>query len=124
MNSVTLAGRLVTKPKLAPTDKGRPVCDVRLLVDNGPYPAFKIDVSVFDAAAHICAEQRSRGDKVRVEGELRYRIWRDRANRQHEGFSIIGRVEPLDRASGQDAENGSQPGSASVSTAQPAATVA
>jgi len=58
MNSVTLTGRLVTKPKLAPTDKGRPVCDVRLLVDNGLYPAFKIDVSVFDGAAHTCAEER------------------------------------------------------------------
>jgi single-stranded DNA-binding protein len=107
MNSVKLTGRLTCKPKLAPTDAGRPVCDMRIAVDNGPYRSFDIDVSVFDAPARTCAERLESGDKVRVEGELRFREWRDRANRRHEGYSILGRVEPLGRSSGQDTENAS-----------------
>lgn len=104
MNSVKMTGRLVTTPKLAPTDKGRPVCDTRLLVDNGPYPSFEIAVSVFDEPAHACAGNLSRGDRVQVDGELRFRKWKDRAGRWHRGYSIVGGVGLLGGPSGRDAE--------------------
>jgi single-stranded DNA-binding protein len=96
MNSVKLTGRLTCKPKLAPTDAGRPVCDIRITVFNGRYRPFDIDVSVFDEEAHACAEL-SIGDDVQVDGELRFRKWRDRGGRWHEGFSILGNVTPLER---------------------------
>jgi single-strand DNA-binding protein len=104
MNSVNMTGRLTREPKLAPTDAGRPVCDMRVAIDNGPYRSFDIDVSVFDAPAQICADRLSRNDEVRVEGELRFRRWRDRAGRWHEGYSILGHVTALERQSVEASE--------------------
>jgi single-stranded DNA-binding protein len=96
MNSVEMTGRLTADPKPSPTDAGRPVCDLRLTVDNGRYPSFDIDVSVFDAAAKVCAGRLSKDDEVRVRGELRFRVWQDRGRRWHREFSITGTVEPLE----------------------------
>jgi single-stranded DNA-binding protein len=96
MNSVHMTGRLTVDPKPSPTDAGRPVCDMRLAVDNGRYPSFDIDVSAFDAAAEVCAERLSKDDKVRVRGELRFRVWQDRGRRWHRDYSITGTVEPLE----------------------------
>jgi single-stranded DNA-binding protein len=123
MNSVRMTGCLAGEPKLAPTDRGRSVCDLRLTVDNGPYPAFDIDVSVFDAPARICAERLSKGDRVRVEGELRFRRWRDRAGRSREGFSILGCVEPVEPRSGHGAATagGPDPAPGEVAEAEPGA---
>ncbi len=104
MNSVKLTGRLTADPKSSPTDAGRPVCDMRLAVDNGRYPSFDIDVSAFDAAAEVCAERLSKGDEVRVRGELRFRVWQDRGRRWHREFSITGTVEPLEGLSAELAE--------------------
>ena len=96
MNSVQMTGRLTADPRSAPTDAGRPVCDMQLAVDNGRYPSFDIGVSVFDAAAKVCAERLSKDDEVRVRGELRFRVWQDRGCRWHREFSITGTVEPLE----------------------------
>ncbi len=95
MNSVQMTGRLTAEPKPSPTDAGRPVCDMQIAVDNGRYPSFDIDVSVFDAAAKVCVGRLSKGDEVRVRGELRFRVWQDRGRRWHRKFSITGTVEPL-----------------------------
>jgi single-stranded DNA-binding protein len=123
MNSVRMSGRLAGEPRLAPTDRGRPVCDLRLTVDNRPYRPFEIAVSVFDAPARACAGRLSAGDEVRVEGELRYRIWRDRAGRSHEGFSILGRVELLGPLPGRGAP-GAGPEQGPAEAAEAEATVA
>jgi single-stranded DNA-binding protein len=66
-------------------------------------------VSVFDAPAHTCVEQLSKNDEVRVDGELRFRIWRDRAGRWHRDFSITGAVEPLEGLPGRCAESPERP---------------
>lgn len=109
MNNVQMTGRLTADPRLAPTDAGRPVCDMRLAVDNGRYRSFDIDASVFDAAAEACAERLSKGDEVRVRGELRFRVWQDRGRRWHREFSITGTVEPLEGLPGKDAEPADRP---------------
>jgi single-stranded DNA-binding protein len=120
MNSVKLTGRLTDEPKLAPTDAGRAVCDMRVTADNGRYRSFDIDVSVFDAPARVCVERLSKGDEVRVSGELRFRRWRDRVGRWHEGFSIAGLVEPLAGSPRQDAEPPVRPVGAAVAGPSPA----
>ena len=63
MNSVEMTGRLTADPKSSPTDAGRPVCDMRVTVDNGRYRSFEIDVSVFDAPAEVCADELSKDDE-------------------------------------------------------------
>jgi single-strand DNA-binding protein len=94
-NRVVITGHLAAEPKLAPTDAGRPVCDMRLTAHNGRHPRFDIPVSVFDEPARACGAHLAKGDEVRVEGELRYRRWRDRGGRWHQDFSIAGQVELL-----------------------------
>jgi single-stranded DNA-binding protein len=94
-NRVVITGHLAAEPRLAPTDAGRPVCDMRLTAHNGRYPRFDIPVSVFDEPARACGARLAKGDEVRVEGELRFRRWRDRGGRWHEGFSVAGQVELL-----------------------------
>jgi single-stranded DNA-binding protein len=94
-NRVVITGHLAADPKLAPTNAGRPVCDMRLTAHNGRHPSFDIPVSVFDQPARACADDLAKGDEVRAEGELRFRRWRDRGGRWHEGFSVSGHVELL-----------------------------
>jgi single-stranded DNA-binding protein len=94
-NRVVITGHLAADPKLAPTDAGRPVCDLRLTAHNGRHPRFDIPVSVFDEPARACGAHLAKGDEVRVEGELRFRRWRDRGGRWHQDFSIAGQVELL-----------------------------
>jgi single-stranded DNA-binding protein len=94
-NKVELTGRLTREPKLLHVSKKRPVCEMRLAVDNGRYPTTFVTVSVFDGPAYSCAEFLSRGSEVQVEGELAFRE-RDAAGaRRHEPHSIVGRVMPL-----------------------------
>jgi single-strand DNA-binding protein len=94
-NRVVITGNLAAEPKLAPTNAGRPVCDMRLTAHNGRHPRFDIPVSVFDEPARACGRYLAKGDEVRVEGELRFRRWRDRGGRWHQDFSIAGQVELL-----------------------------
>jgi single-stranded DNA-binding protein len=120
MNSVKMTGHLASEPRLAPTDAGRPVCDMRVTVDNGRYRSFEIDVSVFDAPAETCADELSKDDEVRISGELRFRRWRDRAGWWHEGFSIAGSVEPLAGVPGPDAGPPDGPEPVGAAVADPA----
>lgn len=93
---------------------------MRVTVHNGRYRSFDIDVSVFDAPAEGCADELSKDDEVRVTGELRFRRWRDRAGRWHEGFSIAGSVEPLAGVAGLDAGPPDSPEPAGAAVPEPA----
>lgn len=96
MNSVTLSGHLTQNPELVHRND-RPVCEMRLAVDNGKHPSTYIDVVTFDEQAFICAEYMRKGSKVGVEGRLVYREWRNAEDHKRERYSVIGRVEFLDR---------------------------
>lgn len=117
MNSVKMTGRLTHEPKLKHIKKKRAVCEMRLAVDNGRHPTTYIDLSVFDGPAYVCAEHLSKGSRVKVEGELRFREWRDPAGWRHQRYSIVGRVEPLGRPSERDAGLANQQADAPLASA-------
>jgi single stranded DNA-binding protein len=124
MNSVKMTGRLTHEPKLKHIKKKRAVCEMRLAVDNGRHPTTFIDLSVFDAPAYVAAEHLSKGCRVKVEGELRFREWRDTAGWNHQRYSIVSRVELLDRPPGRDAGTANQPDLEPVDATEPAPTLA
>jgi single-strand DNA-binding protein len=102
MNNVTISGRLTHDPKLIHRDD-RPICEMRLAVDNGKYAPTYIDVPAFDAQAYICAEYLHKGSKVGVAGPLVYREWRAADGSKRERYSVIGWVEFLDRRPPEEA---------------------
>ena len=97
MNNVTITGRLTDEPELVHLAEGRAVCNLRVAVDNGRHPTTFIDVAAFDGQAYACAEYLAKGRKVGVEGRLALREWRDAQGRLHQRYSVIGRVEFLER---------------------------
>jgi single-strand DNA-binding protein len=96
MNSVTLSGHLTHDPELVHRGD-RAVCEMRLAVDNGDHPTTYADVVTFDEQAYVCAEYMAKGKKIGVEGRLVYREWRGTEDIKRERYSVIGRVEFLDR---------------------------
>lgn len=104
MNSVTITGRLTDEPELRHVAEGRPLCKMRVAVDNGRHPTTFIDVDVFDGPAYSCAEYLSKGRLVGVEGCLALHEWRDEQDRARKRYSVIGRVQFLDRPPERRAE--------------------
>lgn len=101
MNSIALSGNLTEDPKLV--HKGeRPICEMRLAVDNGRHPSTYIDVRAFDEQAYACAEFLRKGSKVGVQGRLAYDEWRNAENKKRSSYSVIGSVEFLDPAPVRD----------------------
>jgi single-strand DNA-binding protein len=114
MNNVTITGRLTEEPELKHIAEGRAVCNLRVAVDNGRHPTTFIDVAAFDGQAYTCAEYLAKGRKVGVEGRLALGEWRDAQGRLHQRYSVIGRVEFLERPPrSQEGETfGGEPGPA------------
>jgi single-strand DNA-binding protein len=96
MNAINLSGRLTHDPKLIYRND-RPICEMRLAVDNGRYATTFIDVRTFDGQAYVCAEYMRKGSKVAVSGSLAYDEWRGADDVKRRRYSVIGRVEFLDR---------------------------
>jgi single-strand DNA-binding protein len=97
MNTVSLTGNLTRDPELRMAgEQQRPVCELRLAVDNGPDrdPTY-VDVSTFDAQAQACARYLAKGRPVAVSGRLIYREWKAEDGSPHSKHSVIGRVEFL-----------------------------
>jgi len=129
MNSVVLSGRLTRDPKLVYRDD-RPICEMRLAVDNGQHPTTFIDVRAFDDQAYVCAERLGKASRVAVSGRLAYDEWRAADDSRRERYSVIGWVEFVDRPPCDDSAtrtHESEPqrsGPQSESDAAPAETVA
>jgi single-strand DNA-binding protein len=96
MNTVTMTGRLTREPELKHVSD-RAICDLRIAVDNGRHPTTYIDVTTFDGQAYTCAEYLAKGRLVGVNGRLTLGEWRDADGRNHQHYTVIGRVEFLDR---------------------------
>ncbi len=96
MNNVTLTGHLTHDPELVYHDD-RPICKMRLAVDNGSRPTTYIDVRTFDEQAYVCAEYMHKGSKIAVNGRLIYDEWRSADDSKRYRYSVIGWVEFLDR---------------------------
>ena len=96
MNQITLTGRLTHEPNLIHRDD-RAICEMRIAGENaGREPTF-IDVRTFDAQAYACAEFLAKGRLVGVSGRLVYDEWRGTDDKKRERYSVIGRVEFLER---------------------------
>jgi single-strand DNA-binding protein len=96
MNNINLTGRLTRDPKLIHA-KDRVICKMRIAVQGDEkYPTMFIDVTTFDGQAYTCAEFLQKGRRVAVDGKLTYNEWRDKDDKRHESYSVIGRVEFLD----------------------------
>jgi single-strand DNA-binding protein len=108
MNNVTLSGHLTHEPNLIHRDD-RPICEMRLAVDNGEHGPTYIDVRTFDAQAYICTEYLHKGSKIGVTGRLIYREWRAADDVKRERYSVIGWVEFLDRPPREEAEEIPEP---------------
>lgn len=96
MNALTMTGNLTRDPELIYAGE-RPICKLRIAVDNGHHPTTYIDVSTFDEHAFACAEFLHKGRKVGVSGRLALDEWRNAEDKRRERYSVIGRVEFLDR---------------------------
>jgi len=104
MNAVTMTGRLTKDPKLR-HNADRAICDMRIAVDNGRHPTTYIDVTAFDGQAYTCAEFLVKGRKVGVDGRLALREWEGSDGKTNWRYSVIGRVEFLDRPPERDPES-------------------
>lgn len=98
MNNLTLSGRLTADPELVHRGE-HVIAKMRLAVDNGRYPATYIDVDSFGEGAYACAEYLRKGRKVGVTGKLAYDEWHAEDGSKRWRYSVIGRVEFLDRPS-------------------------
>jgi single-strand DNA-binding protein len=108
MNNVTLIGRLTHEPKLIHRGD-RPICEMRLAVDNHKHEPTYIDVRTFDGRAYACAEFLGKGRRVGVNGRLIYNEWRDGEDKKHERYSVIGHVEFLEPLSTSHEEPQAEP---------------
>jgi single-strand DNA-binding protein len=108
MNNVSLIGRLTKDPKLVETAE-KPVCEMRIAVDNGRYQTTFIDVRSFGEHAYACAEYLHKGRLVAVSGTLAFSEWRSSDGQKRTSYSVIGRVRFLDRPRGGQAEEPLEP---------------
>jgi single-strand DNA-binding protein len=95
MNAISLSGHLTHDPKLVYRN-GRPICEMRLAVDNDGRKATFIDMPTFDGHAYACAEHLRKGSKVAVSGRLIYDEWHNAEGAKRSRYSVVGWVEFLD----------------------------
>ena len=113
MNKIYMTGYLTRDPELREGSE-RSECKLRIAVHNGPYPTTFIDVQTFDRQAEACAAYLRKGRRVGVDGTLALREWTAPDGTSRQRYSVIGRVEFLDRpqyfeqvSQGQDGSGGS-----------------
>jgi single-strand DNA-binding protein len=110
MNAISLVGRLTADPKIVHRDE-RPICEMRLAVDNGRHPTNLIDVRTFDEQAYVCAEYLGKGERIGVSGRLTFGEWKGEDGKKRHRYSVIGRVEFLGAPpSGERSEPGAGEG--------------
>jgi single-strand DNA-binding protein len=118
MNAVTMTGRLTKDPKLRHAGD-RAICDMRIAVDNGRHPTTYIDVTTFDGQAYTCAEFLAKGRKVGVAGRLALSEWQGNDGQTNWRYSVIGRVEFLDRPPEREPEPVDRPDPEPAESARP-----
>jgi single-strand DNA-binding protein len=105
MNSINLIGRLTRDPELRSTAGGKPVCSMRIAVNDGAdRPPTYVDVVTFDRQASACAEHLSKGRQVGVSGRLSYSEWKAEDSSPRSKHEVIGRVQFLGKPTEFDAD--------------------
>ena len=101
MNSINLIGRTTADPQLKALPSGKPVCNLRIAVNNPPrdgkdQPAMFVDVVAFGALAEATAEHVGKGRQLAVSGRLNYQEWEaDDGTRRSRHEVIAQRVDFL-----------------------------
>jgi single-strand DNA-binding protein len=76
VNQVVLVGQLTREPELRELPDGKPVCDLRLAVnDRSDQPPMFIDIAVFGREGETCAQHLKKGRQIAVSGRLTLRQW-------------------------------------------------
>ena len=92
VNSITLVGHLTRDPVLRSLPDGRPVCDMRLAVNDRDEQPLFIDVATFGASADACAKYLTKGRQLAVTGRLSYREWQAEDGSKRSKHEVTGRV--------------------------------
>jgi len=117
LNKVILVGRLGQDPKLAYTQSGQPVCNMRLATNefssdkdgNRQERTEWHSVVVWGKQAEFCGNYLSKGRLVMVEGRLQTRQWQDQQGQNRYTTEIVAqRVQAMD-SKGQRTEEASLP---------------
>ena len=116
INSVTISGNLGADPELRQTDGGTQVLSLRVAVNErakdprtGEWGdrANWVDVTVFGNRAEPLSRFLSKGQKVAIEGKLRWSQWERDGQRRSKLEVIVDEVEFLSqRGAGQQGGDG------------------
>ena len=94
LNQSFLVGRLVRKPELRETEKGKRMCFLSLAVPrsfknmSGEYDADFIDCVLWDQIASVTVEHCDKGDLICVKGRIQSRIIEEEDSK-HSKLEII-----------------------------------
>jgi single-strand DNA-binding protein len=127
LNKAILVGRLGQDPKLAYTQSGQPVCNMRLATTE-----FSLDkdgnrqertewhnVVVWGKQAEFCGNYLAKGRLVLVEGRLQTRQWQDQQGQNRYTTEIVAqRVQAMD-SKGQRTEEAPMPEDRSEPSQEP-----
>jgi single-strand DNA-binding protein len=92
MNSVNIAGRLGADPELRNTNSGKPVCELRVAIDEGRDRTEWVSVVVWDQQATTANEHLRQGDFVTVTGRLQTRSWEQNGQKRYKTEVVAHRV--------------------------------
>jgi len=117
INSVVLVGNLTRDPELGAAG-ATAVCRMRLAVNDrvkdkhtgewGNRPNY-FDVDVFGRMGENCAQYLRRGNKITVEGKLRWREWETQDGSKRQAVSVVAsEVEFPGKQEAQDGDGGSE----------------
>lgn len=107
-NVAVLVGRLTKTPELSYTPNERAVARLRLAVPRLPIdgveqPANYFDITVWGNQAERCDQYLVTGQRVSINGELRYREWETAEGGKRSAVEIVAHsVEFLDKPGGRD----------------------
>jgi single-strand DNA-binding protein len=102
VNQVVLVGQLYREPPLRELPDGKPVCDLRLAVnDHSDQPPMFIDVAAFGREAGTCAEHLRKGQQIAVVGRLVHREWQTPAGAKRSKHQVAARRIDFDAGGGK-----------------------
>jgi single-strand DNA-binding protein len=106
-NHITIAGRLVRDPEIKYTPAGKPICKMRIAVDQGTKDAKTtgyFDATCFDKLADTAGKYLKKGAGVLLGGRLEYREWESDQGGKRSAVEIIAHeVQFTDPPSRQEA---------------------
>jgi single-strand DNA-binding protein len=108
VNRVLVIGRLTRDPALQETASGEIVCNLRVACDStrchpdGGFEQNYFDVEVLGTHGANVAERMRRGERMAIDGRLRWRAWKDSFKEARESVTVVAdMVQCLDGAGGR-----------------------